>query len=78
MFHPRLGAGFFSGDCLEALSSLRNCDNLWTESVSGLNTNSGDRFREDETSSSVSAETVSVEGLRQMVSNAAVLRMLPR
>ena len=42
-----------------------------------MNANSGDRFGEDETCSSVSAETVSVEALRHMASNPAVLGVLP-
>ncbi len=73
----RFGVGFLGGDWLDVLSSLRSCETLWPESVSGLHPNSADRVRDGETCSSVSAETVSVEALRHMASNPAVLGMSP-
>ena len=65
------------GNLLEILSSLRNCETLWPESISRLNANSAYRFRENETCSNVSAKTLSVEALRHITSNPVVMRMSP-
>lgn len=83
----RFGVGFLRGDWIRILVSLRSCESLWP-SVSGLTPQSSRDLSHDfengleamdkaPACSNVSADAVSVEALRHMASNPAVLGMSP-
>lgn len=83
----RFGVGFLQGDWIRILISLRSCELLWP-SVSGLMSQSSRELSQDfggeldamdkiPPCSNVSADSISVEALRHMASNPAVLGMSP-
>ncbi len=81
----RFGVGFLRGDWIDVLSSLRSCENLWPSSFAHGQSSadfsqeggSDDALSGVSACSHVAADTVSVEALRHMASNPAVLGISP-
>lgn len=83
----RFGVGFLRGEWVECLAALRSCESVWPSELAAAQSSadisvsqefgSDDAMSGASVCSQVAADTISVEALRHMASNPAVLGMSP-